>query len=342
MENQDFRQNNDFLVRSDSSSQPPFSSLIPPFSGATTQHHHQQAAALITGGDNEDDNGYYEDAVDYLDSFPAGYRFRPLDKELVQHYLKIKLMNLPLPPNRMHEVNIYDENPDTLAENYIAQGERDQGEKEWYFFTSRNKKYPNGKRPNRAGKDGYWKATGSDKHVKFNGRLIGYKKILVFYQGRPKNTKKTSWIMHEYRVDTPSNSPTTQNDTKLDCVLCKIYNRESGTRNSRQVVDDDGMNEDIEQPIMRSSPENSIAGTSEGTNSMHNVTAALVPHSLGIDQFGHHEATAKPQIQEFNVISPQVFNQQFSPPKTEDCISRLLEPYYQPSLEEIFSIPYPP
>lgn len=76
------------------------------------------------------------------------------------------------------------------------------GDREWYFFSPRDRKYPNGIRPNRAAASGYWKATGTDKPIqRSNGtENIGVKKALVFYKGRPPKGLKTNWIMHEYRL----------------------------------------------------------------------------------------------------------------------------------------------
>lgn len=75
------------------------------------------------------------------------------------------------------------------------------GEKEWYFFTPRDRKYKNGTRPNRAAGSGYWKATGADRLIKYQiYGVIGYRKALVYYEGRPPKGHKTNWIMHEYRV----------------------------------------------------------------------------------------------------------------------------------------------
>jgi hypothetical protein len=73
------------------------------------------------------------------------------------------------------------------------------GEKEWYFFSPRDRKYPNGSRPNRAAGTGYWKATGADKPVG-SPRPVAIKKALVFYAGKPPKGVKTNWIMHEYRL----------------------------------------------------------------------------------------------------------------------------------------------
>ena len=73
------------------------------------------------------------------------------------------------------------------------------GEKEWYFFSPRDRKYPNGSRPNRAAGSGYWKATGADKPIG-KPKALGIKKALVFYAGKAPNGIKTNWIMHEYRL----------------------------------------------------------------------------------------------------------------------------------------------
>ncbi|KAF8395824.1 hypothetical protein HHK36_019778 [Tetracentron sinense] len=154
----------------------------------------------------------------FLESLPRGYRFCPLDHELIVHYLKNKNRNLPLPPNRIKEV--YN------LEEYKACGER-----EGYFFTHR--KFRNGNRTNRTAGDGFWKATVADRPVHNGVTLVGYKKALVFYRGKPPGIK-TDWLMQEYRVveeDDPPPAAATINGANHmrldDFVLCRIYNHKA-------------------------------------------------------------------------------------------------------------------
>ena len=53
-------------------------------------------------------------------------------------------------------------------------------------------------RPNRAAGNGYWKATGKDKIVKHEGVVVGFRKYLVFYRGKPPKGDKTNCVMHEF------------------------------------------------------------------------------------------------------------------------------------------------
>nr|UPI48794.1 NAC transcription factor 11 [Fagopyrum tataricum] len=154
-------------------------------------------------------------------NLPPGFRFHPTDDELVTHYLCRKCASLPLAfPNIIAEVDIYKFDPWDLPQLATI------GEKSWYFFTPRDRKYPNGSRPNRAAGSGYWKATGADKPIG-RPKQLAIKKALVFYAGKAPKGEKTNWIMHEYRLADVDRSPRNKtNALRLDdWVLCRIYNK---------------------------------------------------------------------------------------------------------------------
>lgn len=96
------------------------------------------------------------------------------------------------------------------------------GEKEWYFFSPRDRKYPNGSRPNRAAGTGYWKATGADKPIG-RPKAVGIKKALVFYAGKAPRGVKTNWIMHEYRLANVDRSAGKKTNLRVTIVLCSIF-----------------------------------------------------------------------------------------------------------------------
>ncbi|CAL5352439.1 unnamed protein product [Camellia sinensis] len=181
--------------------------------------------------------------------YPPGYRFCPFDHELI-HYLKLKVADQPLPDDMFKDVNLYSHNPDYFTERHGPLGER-----EWYFFTPRDRKYLKGSRPSRKAGYGYWKATGADKPIKLNGNTIGYKKSLVFYLGKPPKGDKTDWIMHEFRLNAPPRRRKNANDMRLDdWVLCRVYKKHRKSNKAKQDHPDDLNNYSV--PAVALSDEN--------------------------------------------------------------------------------------
>ncbi|BAS69955.1 Os01g0104200 [Oryza sativa Japonica Group] len=187
---------------------------------------------------------------------PPGFRFHPTDEELLLHYLGKRAAAAPCPAPVIAEVDIYKYNPWELPAMAVF-GESDG---EWYFFSPRDRKYPNGVRPNRAAGSGYWKATGTDKPISISETqqtvLLGVKKALVFYRGRPPKGTKTSWIMHEYRLAnaaasssssytsnmkqlaSSSSSSSSSASMRLDeWVLCRIYKKKEANQQLQHYID---------------------------------------------------------------------------------------------------------
>ncbi|XP_039000928.1 NAC domain-containing protein 37-like [Hibiscus syriacus] len=136
-------------------------------------------------------------------SVPPGFRFHPTDEELVGYYLRKKVASQKIDLNVIGDIDLYRIEPWDLQDRCRIGYEE---QKEWYFFSHKDKKYPTGTRTNRATIVGFWKATGRDKAVYDNkSKLIGMRKTLVFYKGRAPNGQKSDWIMHEYRLETDDN-----------------------------------------------------------------------------------------------------------------------------------------
>ncbi|KAL8267428.1 hypothetical protein R6Q59_004772 [Mikania micrantha] len=153
--------------------------------------------------------------VGHLELELPGFRFHPTEEELIEFYLK----KMVLGNNTCFEVigflNIY------LYDPWILPELSKIGEREWYFYVPINKKHGNGGRPNRTTKNGFWKATGSDRKIfslSDRNKHLGLKKTLVFYKGRAPGGNKTDWVMSEYRL--PDSCPLSK-----DIVLCKIYRK---------------------------------------------------------------------------------------------------------------------
>ncbi|KAL5218798.1 hypothetical protein ABZP36_019482 [Zizania latifolia] len=143
------------------------------------------------------------------EGLPPGFRFHPTDEELVAYYLTRKVSDFAFATRAIADVDL------NKCEPWDLPSKASMGEKEWYFFSMRDRKYPTGIRTNRATDSGYWKTTGKDKEIfGHSGMLVGMKKTLVFYRGRAPRGAKTSWVMHEYRLQ-----------TKDDWVVCRVFKK---------------------------------------------------------------------------------------------------------------------
>lgn len=150
---------------------------------------------------------------------PPGFRFHPTDEELITHYLLKKIIDNDFSAKAMGEVDL------NKVEPWDLPWKAKMGEKEWYFFCMKDKKYPTGLRTNRATPIGYWKATGKDKEIFRAKTLIGMKKTLVFYKGRAPRGEKTNWVMHEYRSEGKFSLQNVPSAAKSDWVICRVFEK---------------------------------------------------------------------------------------------------------------------
>ncbi|KAF7052625.1 hypothetical protein CFC21_060699 [Triticum aestivum] len=204
------------------------------------------------------------------EGLPPGFRFHPTDEELITYYLSRKVSDFSFATRAIADVDL------NKCEPWDLPSKASMGEKEWYFFSMRDRKYPTGIRTNRATESGYWKTTGKDKEIFHGGRLVGMKKTLVFYGGRAPKGEKTSWVMHEYRIQ--NKFPYKPN--KEEWVVCRVFKKS-------QIVK---MRHPQDSPDMDSPCNDAHASLGElGEIDVSSILGSFTPASANApgDNFGH-------------------------------------------------------
>ncbi|XP_009613092.1 NAC domain-containing protein 35 [Nicotiana tomentosiformis] len=184
---------------------------IAPFTSMSQSQQQQDDSSS-----NKRDHDHDADDEHEHDMVMPGFRFHPTEEELVEFYLRRKVEGKRFNVELITFLDLYRYDPWELPAMAAI------GEKEWFFYVPRDRKYRNGDRPNRVTTSGYWKATGADRMIRSeSSRPIGLKKTLVFYSGKAPKGIRSSWIMNEYRL--PHHE--TERLQKAEISLCRVYKR---------------------------------------------------------------------------------------------------------------------
>ncbi|KAL2940228.1 NAC domain-containing protein 40 [Bienertia sinuspersici] len=208
-----------------------------------------------------------ERSIEASSMFP-GFRFSPTDEELILYYLTKKLDGFDKCVEVIPELDICKFEPWDLPSKAIIKSDQ-----EWFFFSPRGKKYPNGSQSKRATEIGYWKATGKERAVKSGSNVIGTKRTLVFHIGRAPKGERTEWIMHEYCITGKSQ------DALVVCRLRKKcdYHPIDGHQNGE----------------IQSSSNPSLLMASSGTNCFSGSGMGLVNNASGKDDKNDADGSMK-------------------------------------------------
>lgn len=132
-----------------------------------------------------------------------GYRFCPLDEELILRYLcpKVKGEEVPGEDYLIFNFNLYgDQEPWEIWDMYNERRKNDlRLNKDLYFFSQRKKMTPNGSRIGRTVGSGTWKGVDAAKNVYAIGSVIGFRKRFT-YENK-ESVHQGGWIMFEFTLD---------------------------------------------------------------------------------------------------------------------------------------------
>lgn len=264
--------------------------------------------------------------LDEDEVWPPGFRFHPTDEELILYYLKRKMCRKRLKLSIVAEIDVYKFDPEELPGQSILK----TGDRQWFFFSPRDRKYPNGARSNRATEHGYWKATGKDRNITCNSRSVGVKKTLVFYRGRAPSGERTDWVMHEYTLD--EEELRRSENVKDYYALYKVFKKSGpGPKNGEQYGapfrEEDWADDEVPTnlaPIVKEIFSKQPIQSCSGHNSIDK--SHLEPPLVGGVEFipdrTNELVVYEPQVDDYNYTMPQVFGESENKSTLLDSTSR--------------------
>ncbi|XP_010906173.3 NAC domain-containing protein JA2 [Elaeis guineensis] len=158
----------------------------------------------------------------------TGWRFQPSEDELLDSFLRKKILGQPLSYHMIVEADVYGDDPKNLTAQY-SMANRDR---EWYFFTSTTRKHPGASDSSQASRRagaGRWKARQRIKTVlDSDHKVLGSKQCFCYRERCPSGGEtKTTWLMEEYSIPDlrrKAGASGINGSNKLDeWVICKIY-----------------------------------------------------------------------------------------------------------------------
>ncbi|CAL9136298.1 unnamed protein product, partial [Musa textilis] len=155
---------------------------------------------------------------------PPGIRFDPTGNELVQYFLRHKVLGLPFNEEAITEMDIYRCHPDHLTINLEG---ADGGTFALFFMRRQTSEQRRRRRPTPRG---YWNQVGLEKAVRDGSSsvIVGFKRKFVFYEG----TNRTRWRMDEYRLNQEiqglRNTIDPRRNNYVICKVSKVSSQSSG------------------------------------------------------------------------------------------------------------------
>jgi hypothetical protein len=135
-----------------------------------------------------------------------------------------------------------------------------------------------------------WHKTGKTRPVFTNGKLKGYKKILVLYTnyGKQRKPEKTNWVMHQYHLG--SDEEEKDGELVVSKVFYQTQPRQCGSGSAATTKDVVPLAASAATPTDHHHHHHHDAGGNGGSNSMLKEAASIVDFYSPAALIGYNQA----------------------------------------------------